>query len=146
MTNPVYADVQKLEAGDRVEVFDFDMRQITGNPSDILRFHGYLQVGDIIWQAQTYTGWPIHVEGFERTTDQQPVPTLSVGNVDGSITALCLAYQDLVGARLVRHKTFGKYLDAANFPEGNPTANPLAEFPPDIWFIERKSQETNELV
>ena len=146
-TNPVYADVQKLEAGERVEVFELDMRAITGNPGDILRFHGYTQIGPVFWQAQEFSPWPIHAEGFERTTDQQPTPTIAVGNVDGSITALCLAWQDLVGARIVRHKTFGKYLDAENFPGvGNPTANPLAEFQPDVWFIERKASETNTTV
>lgn len=146
MTNPVYSDVQKLAPGDRVEVFDFDMREITGNPADIKRFHGYTQVGPIYWQAQEYTPWPIHVTGFERTTDQQPTPTISVGNLGGAITVLVRAYQDLVGARIVRHKTFAKYLDAANFGGVNPDANPLAEFPPDVWFIERKSQEIPEIV
>jgi lambda family phage minor tail protein L len=47
-----------------------------------------------------------------------------VGNVDGSITALCLSYQDLVGAVLTRHRTLGKYLDAANFGGTNATADP----------------------
>lgn len=116
MSNPVYADVQKLEPGEEVHLFELDATSITGGGSgDILRFHGYTQVGDITWQGKEYTGWPIQAQGFERTTDQQPVPTLAVGNVDGSITALCLSYQDLLGAKLTRHRTFGKYLDAVNF-------------------------------
>lgn len=69
-----------------------------------------------------------------------------MGNVDGSITALCLSYQDLVGAVLTRHRTLGKYLDAANFGGTNATADPTQELTPDKWFIERKSTETAEVV
>jgi lambda family phage minor tail protein L len=39
-----------------------------------------------------------------------------------------------------------KYLDAANFPAGNPTADPDAEFPLDIFYVDRKGAESNEIV
>lgn len=146
MTNPVYADVQKFEPGEWIELFDLDARTVSGGTEGILYFHGYTQLGPIYWQGHAYSPWPIHAEGFERTTDQQPTPTLAVGNVDGSITAVVLAFQDLVGAEVIRHRTFGRYLDAQNFPEGNPTADPTAEFPPDVWYIERKSQENSTSV
>ena len=88
----------------------------------------------------------MQLEGFEKTAAQQPVPKLSVGNVNGGISAMCLAFQDLVGAKITIHRTFGKYLDAVNFPGGNPTADPTQEIPPEIWFIERKASEDNEVV
>jgi lambda family phage minor tail protein L len=89
----VYSDVQQLEPGAMVDLFELDARSITGGGSgDILRFHGYTQVGTITWQGNEYTAWPIDAEGFELNPDQPPMPILSVGNVDGSITALCLAY------------------------------------------------------
>ncbi len=69
-----------------------------------------------------------------------------MGNVDGSIGALCLAFQDLVGAKITQHRTLGKYMDAVNFPEGNPTADPTQEIPPEKWFIERKASEDNQFV
>lgn len=93
-----------------------------------------------------YAAWPITAEGFARTTDQQPQPKLLVGNVDGSISLLCVTFEDLVGAKLTRLRTFGKYLDAVNFPDGNPSADPSQEFPPEVWFIERKSAEVAEAV
>ncbi|CAI8828277.1 hypothetical protein EMIT0347P_20650 [Pseudomonas sp. IT-347P] len=46
-------------------------------------------------------------------------PTLSVGNV----TELCLAVKDLLEFKLTMRHTLGSYLDAANFPVGNPTAD-----------------------
>jgi lambda family phage minor tail protein L len=143
----IYTDIQTLEPGALVALFDLDARSITGGGAgDVLHFHGYTQVGPIYWQGLQYNPWPIDAQGFELNPDQPPAPTLSVGNVDGTITALCLAYQGLVGSIITRHRTFGRYLDAANFPGGNPTADPTQEFPPDKWFIERKATETKEQV
>lgn len=133
----VYADIQKLEPGDEVELFDLDARAITGGgPGDVSHFHGYTQVGSIFWQGIEYKPWPIELEGIEYNTQQPASPTFTAGNVDGSLTVLCLNYQDLVGAIISRHCTFGKYLD------GQPGADPSQEFPPDQWRIEQKTSET----
>ena len=141
MTLP--ADVQPLEPGALIDLFPLDATALGGS---ILHFHGYTQLGAITWQGVAYTPWPLEIEGFEKTGDQQPVPTLGVGNVDGAISALCLAYDDVVGAVLTHRRTLGKYLDAINFPAGNPTADPTQELPPEVWLIERKSAETREAV
>ena len=135
----IYADVQSLEPGEHVELFELDATAIGG---DLLRFHGYTKVGPIYWQGETYSPWPIQSSGMDKLGDgQQPNPTLSVGDVNGTISAMCLYLDDLVDAVVRRHVTFGKYLDAANFPEGNPTANPAEEFPPDVWYVEQKQSD-----
>ena len=139
----IYADVQALEPGALVDLYVLDGTNIGGS---ILNFHGYTQVGTITWQGVQYEPWPLQAEGFEKTGDQQPVPKLSVGNIDGSISSLCINFQDMVGAKLTVHRTLGKYLDAVNFPGGNPTADPTQEIPPEIWYIERKASEDNEVV
>jgi lambda family phage minor tail protein L len=137
------ADVQTLEPGALVELFEIDATAISG---DLLRFHGYTQVGDITWQGNVFSPWPIDAQGFEMQPTQPPMPLLTVANIDGSITAACLAYQDMVGAVVIRHRTLGKYLDAVNFGGTNPTADPTQELPPDRWYIERKAQENNTTV
>lgn len=127
----INADVQKLELGALVELFELDASEIGGA---VQRFHSYTQVGPIYWQGKQYDPWAIQAEGFEQVGEgQQPSPTLRVGNIGqdekgnplaGVISALCIHLDDLVGARVVVRRTLGKYLDAANFPEGNPTADP----------------------
>ena len=149
----ITADIQTLTPGALVQLFELDATQIGG---DHLRFHGYPQAGSIFWQGYEYAPWAIEAEGFARSgTGQQPAPTLRVGNigqdaqgspVPGVISALCLALDDLVGARVIRRRTLGKYLDAANFPEGNPSADPGEELPPEIWLIEAKTHEDKETV
>lgn len=49
---------------------------------------------------------------------RNPSPSLKMGNVGGFITALCLEFDDMVGAKLTRRRTSAKYLD------GMPDADP----------------------
>lgn len=149
----IYADVQKLEVGELVDLFELDASGIGGT---LQRFHGYTQVGPIWWQGNQYDPWPIKAEGFEQVGEgQQPTPTLSVGNIGqdgkanpiaGVISALCIYLDDLVDARVVVRRTLGKYLDARNFPDGNPTAAPDEELPAEVWIIQQKTGETDEIV
>ncbi|MDR6447490.1 lambda family phage minor tail protein L [Paraburkholderia terricola] len=122
-------------------MFEVDCTAIGG---DLLRFHGHLQSASIFWQGNEYKPWPIQATGFEHTSDaQQPSPTLSVANLNGTISALCVFLADMVGAKVRRRRTLAKYLDAVNFPGGNPTADPNEEMAPELWYIEQKSSETN---
>ena len=131
----ITADVQLLEPGNLVELLEVDCTEMGG---DLLRFHAHLQSGPIVWQGNTYSAWPITASGFERTGNAtQPSPTITVGNVDGSISALCIALADLVGAKVKRHRTLAKYLD------GQPGADPTAEMPVELWVIEQKTSEDN---
>jgi lambda family phage minor tail protein L len=88
------------------------------------------------------------MSGFEFSAGGQlPRPQMVVSNVTGAITALVLAYNDLLGAKVTRKRTMTKYLDAVNFIGGvNPNADPDAEFNDDIFFIERKTTENNQAV
>jgi lambda family phage minor tail protein L len=52
----------------------------------------------------------------------------------------------LEGAKFTRIRTLGRFLDAANFPSGNASADPLAEFPREIFFVDRKSAENRDVV
>ncbi|WP_334037926.1 phage minor tail protein L [Burkholderia gladioli] len=141
---PITADAQLLEPGAEALLYTLDAEAIGGQ---VANFHGHMQAGVITWQGVEYAPWPIEADGFEATSSgTQPTPTLRVGNVDGSITALCLALDDLAGAVVTRRRTLVKYLDAVNFEEGNPAADPNEEFPPETWEIERKSNEDDQSV
>jgi lambda family phage minor tail protein L len=97
----------------------------------------------VVWQGNAYEAFPIQVEGFEfNGNGQVPRPRLRVANVTGSITALVLSYQDLVGAKITRKTHLAKYLDATNFEGGvNPTADPSAEFADEVYYVDRKSEK-----
>lgn len=137
----INADIQSLDPGRKIELFEVDCTEIGG---DMLRFHGHLQSTSIFWQGREYKPWSIQGSGFERTSDaRQPEPTLTVGNVNGTISALCVYLADMVGARVTRRRTLSKYLDAVNFPTGNPSADPGEEMAAELWYIEQKTGETS---
>lgn len=138
----IASDIQTLAPGAIVELFELDCTVIGGA---VLRFHnGVNELGaDVVWDGATYTRFPVEASGFERTgSGSIPQPKLRVANVTGLVGALVRELQDLVRAKLTRRRTLVKYLDAVNFTGGvNPTADPNAAFPDEIWFIERKAGE-----
>lgn len=139
----VAADVQTLEPGAEVELFYIDAIAIGAG---VLRFHADLQAETIWWQGEEYSAWPVEAKGFALTADKPPQPTLSVANLGGAIGALCQTFEDMVGAKVTRIRTLAKYLDAANFPGGNPDADPDEHYPDEVWYVERKASEDNTVV
>lgn len=138
----IISDVQKLNPGNRVVLFDLDATALGGG---VVRFHGMMN-NVIVWKNHEYHPWPIHADGFTLSSGQQSTPKLRVGNLNGAVSLLCLMYDDLLGAKLTRRITHAQYLDAVNFPDGNPDADPDEEYPPERWFIRRKSSENREAV
>lgn len=141
MTTP-YVDMQLPAPGTLIELFILDATNIGGS---LIRFHAGINGLDnnVVWQGNTYTKYPIVAEGFERSGQGTlPRPTVKVANITGIISALAKELQDLLGAKVYRKRTFLKYLDAVNFTDSiNPTADPDAAFPDEIWNIDRKSAE-----
>ena len=147
MNEDIAIELQNLEPSSIIELFQLDATSFGG---DIYYFHAGTNLlrQAIIWQGQEYAPFPVEITGFEFTAGGQlPRPKMRVANVTGIITVLVLAYDDLLGAKLIRKRTMAKYLDAVNFSGGiNPTQDTTAEFPDDIYYIEHKVNENKEVV
>lgn len=139
----VAADIQSLEPGAIWEGFEVDLTEIGGG---VLLFHSHLQGGAVFWQGVEYSPYPVDGQGFDITTDKPAAPRLKLANVDRLVTQLCALFDDMVGARVVRRQTLVRYLDAVNFADGNPTADPSEHLPDEVWYVERKTSETLESV
>ena len=118
----------------------------------------------ITWAGVDYDAWPVIVEGIEyRVKGSLPRPTFRVSNLFGAMTAILNSVnnyidpvtgennlaQDLAEARLTRIRTLVKYIDAANWQDNtNPygTPSPTTKFPDEIYFINRKVVENQEIV
>lgn len=132
------ADVQQGWHEAIIELFDLDLTPITGDVNDKFYFTNQLKPDDskVVWQGRTYEPLPIVATGYEKnTTGQIAQPSLTVANVMGTFTQVISSLDDLVGAKVTRRRTLGKYLD------GEPGADPSQEFPLDIFYIERKTAE-----
>ncbi len=147
MNTAIRSEIQKLAPSAVIELFVLDLSLFSQGSVYFHAGTNSLQQR-LTWQGKTYEAFPIQVEGFEFNGNGQiPRPKLKVANVTGAITAMVLIYQDLVGAKITRKRTLAKYLDAVNFPGGvNPTADPTAEFADDIYYIDRKSRETRDVI
>ena len=147
MSSAIHAEIQKLAPSAVIELFVLDLSLFS---QGLVYFHAETNSLQqrLTWQGKTYEAFPIQVEGFEFNGNGQiPRPKLKVANVTGAITAMVLIYQDLLGAKITRKRTLAKYLDAVNFPGGvNHTADPTAEFADDIYYIDRKSRETRDVI
>ena len=145
---------------------DIDFTAESGE-ENILRFHNNIKVMNsyITWQGNVYFPIPIEAQGFDissRGTLPTPILRLTAQNEEG-IGALKILrrtidkYGDIVGAKVTRIRTFAKYLDSANFsdisqpnksqgsyassfPDGY-EPDPYSEFPRDIFYVERKTNE-----
>ncbi|MCG3461060.1 phage minor tail protein L [Xenorhabdus bovienii] len=153
----INADLQRLAPGDKILLFVVDGSAF-GGPE--LYFHNQpipytenelenpdqLPIKSIWWQGVEYKPWPVRIEGLEVSSDGSVAsPMLSVANLDGAISAMCLAYQNMAQARVTIRMTFAHYLDARNFPEGNPGANPTQE-KIDVYYIDSKTHEDNTAI
>lgn len=136
----ILGEVQQFGLDSLIELFVLDAQSKTG---ETYHFHAGTneQRADIVWQGQVYSAIPIKCEGFETSGTQYARPKLSVANVDGVFSNLIRAFGGLEGCKIIRKRTYARYLDAVNFDGGNPTANPNEFFPDDIFYITRKTLE-----
>lgn len=143
----IKADLQSLQPGAMIELFELDATALGG---DLLRFHnGLNQLNQpLVWQGNTYTPFPVEATGFEYSgKGTLPRPVLRVANVTGLLGALVRSMDDLLGAKVTRKRTLAKYLDAINFNGSvNPTADPTAALPDEVYFVDQKTSENKVLV
>lgn len=144
-TAVLLADIQKLEVSGYIELFQLDTTKYSGG--SIYRFYSGVNALSVpvVWQGQTYNPFVIEASGFEYTgLGAPPRPKLQLANISGLISGMTLSMSDLVGCKFTRKRTLSKFLDAVNFVGGiNPSADPNAFFPDDIYYIDRKSHEDN---
>jgi len=158
-TAPVFSDLQKINPSSIIELFTLTLDSALHGANTVYRFHSGSNLnanGEIVWDGNSYLRFPIQATGFAYKRGQLPRPQISVSNMGTpSISALLLTVNettegnDLGGAKVVRIRTMAKFLDAANFSGStNPfgTPDPNAEFPQEIYFIDRKSAENREVV
>ena len=168
-----HSELQKINPNSIIELFELELVEglhyATGNPTNvptIFRFHSGGNIdtyADIVWQSNTYEKLPIEASGYEYTGKGQiPRPQLTISNLGGItrsgsvirvtdlliLTNLVTPHNDLLDAKLTKRTITADALDASNFtgntnPFGTPSAN---EFPKEIYFIDRKIQESRDAV
>jgi lambda family phage minor tail protein L len=148
------SELQQIAPSAIIELFELQLNAAQHGSNDTYRFHAGTSLnsnGELVWAGNAYLRFPVEAEGFEYNGQGTlPRPKVRVSNILGTITALLLSLpKGLDGAKVTRIRTLARYIDAVNFPGGvNPygTPDPTAEFPREIYFIDRKSTETRDVV
>ena len=146
----VYEELSKLAPSAIIELWSVHLSNDLHGSSDVYRFHNGCNAdinGNIVWDGNQYARQPIQADGFEYASGGQlPRPTLTISNADNTMTALLIvvntttAGNDLCGAEVRRIRTLKKFLD------GEAAADPNAQWPMEIWYVDRKSSENRNVV
>tara|TARA_R100001224_G_C3968983_1_gene131818 strand:- start:120 stop:695 length:576 start_codon:yes stop_codon:yes gene_type:complete len=158
MSSSVISDIQGINPSSIIQLFTLTTTAALHGSATTYRFHAGSSLnsnGEIVWAGNSYQRFPVEADGFAFQKGQIPRPTLTVSNALGTITSILLTVNetttgnDLTGATVTRIRTLAKFLDAVNFAGGvNPygTPDPNAEFPQEIYSIDRKASETRDAV
>lgn len=139
MTETIAKEVQKLALGPRVELFKVNTFIYDEGPT--YYFVNHAIEGGVTFDGQVYSPFPIESSGWSKSKDGAlPRPKISVSNISGFFSALCLQYDDLVGVEVTRIVTFKRFLD------GESDADPTQMFWPDVYVIARKTAHDNKMI
>lgn len=138
---------QQTVVGAVISLIEVDCTPFGGN---VLRFHNHAispikisennyEQAKVRYAGVDYLPYPYEVTGVSFTSNTAPTPTLTVGNVDNMVTALCLEYDNLVNAKVTITTTMAEYLDNGSNPKPD-------ECIKSTWYIASKSGESDESV
>ena len=175
MAIPV-SELQKINPSNIVELFQLELITAIHGSNTKYYFHNGVSEnnnGNLIFDNIEYTRMPIEATGFEFNGTQLPRPQIAISNILGTFTTLLLTLpQGLEGAKVTRIRTLERYIDHINFsvddilletgsylleendsfisqesgdnPHGTPDST--ATFPDEIYYIDRKTMETRDVV
>lgn len=148
----VFKGADQLKEDALIDLFEIDSYSSIGasNFSNLFLVSPEQSGGDSVeyvnhkGNRKTYKPVPIAFSGGHISgSNTLPTPKLLIGNIDGGMTDLSRDYDDLIGFRLIRLRTYKKYLYRIGDTDMTPPENAAeAHFPPEIWYFDRKEQET----
>tara|TARA_R100000278_G_scaffold55468_1_gene46088 strand:+ start:675 stop:1271 length:597 start_codon:yes stop_codon:yes gene_type:complete len=159
----IFSNLQSINPSAIIELFTLTLKEglhyATGNPDSVTtvyRFHAGSNLnanGKIVWAGNDYFRFPIEASGFAFQRGKIPRPRITISNATGLMSSILVEINkittgnDLAGAKVTRIRTLARYLDAVNFADNtNANADSNAEFPKEIYSIDRKSTENREIV
>ena len=156
VNSSVFTSLQSINPSAIIELFTLQLSTALHGANTIYRFHAGSNLnanGKIVWAGNEYLRFPVQASGFAFQKGQLPRPKLMISNGTGLISSILLSVNeettgnDLTGATVTRIRTLAKFIDAVNFADGtNATADNTAEFPQEIYSIDRKAAENREIV
>lgn len=113
---PIVSDIQQPYPGKLVDLCEIDLARLGGG---VFRFTPTPQGGgSLFFGGVEYVPWPVVFEKFEWSAQGTlPSPVIRVAAGDRYIHGLIHQYNNLVGAKFTRIRTFAHYLDNGSSPD-----------------------------
>jgi len=127
--------LQNLDAIIELYILDLSIFDPDREP---YRFCNWSQTNgsSLFYAGEEYEPMPVECTGFQINSNNAPSePQMRVSNVGLTWTGLVNAWEDLVGAKLIRRRVLRRYLDDGATP------SPTGHWPDEPWFIECKTGE-----
>ncbi|QIG76832.1 minor tail protein L [Rhizobium phage RHph_Y1_11] len=135
------SEVQKLAPDALIELFILSLAPLGVSGTLYFTNNRNPDGSPIVFGGQEYVSVDFKSEGWEfQGTGPFPRPVLTISNVARFLSGLLYDYNDLVGARVTRLRTFAKFLD------GGAEADPDKTFAPDIYVIFQKRKHTKKFI
>ena len=151
------SDLQGVAPSPIIELYQLTLNALQHGIDTTYYFHAGVasNYADIVWNGAAYQALPIQADGFAWSgRGQLPRPTLRVSNIMGTITQLLATLPSgLEGAKVTRIRTLARFIDEYSYVENDywdinyvDTGDPYAEWPQEIYYIDRRSAETRDVV
>jgi lambda family phage minor tail protein L len=132
--------MQNLALGELVTMFELDLSPI-GVATSYYFSPTNLGGAKITHNTIEYDYAGIDISGVEWSADGTPSnPVLRIPNMNQFGSALIVSNNDVIGAKVIRTRTFSVFLD------GESLADPDALISREVFIVEQKSMMNNELV
>ena len=157
--NTVNKELFKLSPSTIIELFELDTTNIDGNrlpsPQKIIRFHNYVSEGyfPIFFDSVKYIPIPVQFKNNETKGDGTalPRPRLNIGNADGMVSYYISMSDSLIGAKLLRRRTYARFLSGETWglsASQNPFGTPDGEayLADDVFLVDKIISENKQSV
>lgn len=125
---------QSAQPGALISLFSLDTSPLGGGVFYFVQGTNGNQ--NIKFNGIQYTPVDIEIDGLESNgAGGLPTPRIRISNTSGLPQSIINTYGDLVGCQVTRIRTFERYLDDGDEPDGN------TFYGPDIFRVEQKTSE-----
>lgn len=133
---------QLLEQSAYIELYQIDLSAINGQVLYLTPMKPDQPSGKISFGGIEYSPWPMQVEGFEQSAGGTlPQPKMSFAIVDRTVMSLMRETGDMYGAIVKRIRTYGRFLDSGETPDGTEHM-PIDEY----RIVQRAAENESEIV
>ena len=144
----IHKEIFELEPSTLISLYSIDLSKKT-NSNDFYRFHagenGYRQ--SIVFKGDTYSYFPVKTDGFVYNDSKPPRPSVTFDNSDSFMSLKLKYFDNFLGYRFTRLRTFIKFIDDVNFPnDRNPHSSDRSSFPEEEYVFNKKTTENNSVV